>query len=182
MKKAAKNTTSDNDRKQISYRADATTHAQMKLFAKRHDMSLHQFIQMAVDRAVIQEADATGIDWEPYTQHPDVPGWVECLLYGVRGMKLDNDEQARKSFVARFRDFFYLAGKPNHRTLEILWPNLSRYMAAWADEKDEGVVRQAMASDLDAAKMPVPKEWREPRPADWRPGNEGDGQRNHQDH
>lgn len=170
MKRASKSDAGDGEKKQFPYRVDTTTLAQIALYAKRRAMSHNQFVQTAVDRLVDDEASKTGIKWEPFVEHPETPGWTECLLYGAPGMKLRKDEQDRKSFVLRFADFFFLGGRPNARTLDVLWPNLARYMATWESAKREGPIRKSMADDLGAADIPVPDAWREPKPADWQPG------------
>lgn len=128
-------------------------------------MSQNTFVQIAVEKLVDEEAAKTGINWEPFTKHPEVPGYYECLLYQTPGMKLREDERQRWSFVDQFREFFYLGNIPNVRTLQHLWPNINKYMELWGTGKPERPIREAMARDLEAMDIPVPDEWKKPRPA-----------------
>ena len=155
----------------LSLRLDPKTKFIVEFIARIRGQS----ITTVVERAIKETADNLTIggvyDDRGHLEHASTWSDFWDPEEGVRMLKLFSehdypttfDEDELKGFASAHRPFFYTdahGSQPRRATVEILWPNIDKYLAIWRDKKrsDYWAAGEAMKADLAAARLAAP-EW-----------------------
>jgi uncharacterized protein (DUF1778 family) len=153
----------------LSLRLDPKTKFIVEFIARIRGQS----ITTVVERAIKETADNIKIrveydqyDMEQFTTWSDFwdpeEGVRMLKLFAEDAIPTTFDEDELKAFTLAHRSFFYAANgrEPKRHAIEILWPNIDKYLAIWRDKKrsDYWAAGEAMKADLAAARLAAP-EW-----------------------
>ena len=155
----------------LSLRLDPKTRFMLEFMARIKG----QTITMVVERAIKETAERTGVgpEWDEQGKRIEQETWSVFWdpNEGRRALSLlanpyyptTYDEDELRTFTKVHQPFFYAdrsCEHPRRAYLEVLWPNIGRYLIIWREKKSEDywAAGEAMAEDLSTARV-VPPDW-----------------------
>jgi hypothetical protein len=153
----------------LSLRLDPKTKWIMEFVARMNGQTLTAVIERAIQTAYDHEGVGVGREyyWRSFWD-PD-EGVRTLRLLACEHYPTSDDDDDLRHFTKAHWEFFYntpAADTPRRHFVEILWPKVEKYRRIWHEQRetDYWAAGKAMAADLSAAQVEVPK-W--PRPPDY---------------
>lgn len=155
----------------LSLRLDPKTKFILDFVARINGQSITTVVERAIKSA--SENHTIGSKWDEHGRELEQKNWINFWdpSEGVRTLRLISDpdyptnfeEDELRAFTVAHWPFFYLdpnGYRPHRAYTEILWPEISKYLSIWRNEKtqDYWSAGRAMTQALTEAQV-APPDW-----------------------